>query len=605
MNMNEAAFLIRCSTDRQDFERQIEDLTSVADRFGYHIDESNIFGEYVTGKDDTTKQDRISIIKLRAAAERGLFDVILVAEVSRMSRDSVSGRVYVRQFCNLGIPIYFRDKMKWTMDPITKKEDESFIKELGLYFDGAAEYLKSMKTQIASGRRSLLRNNQLVVGQVPFGYRKRGGKNRTNRNELIKDEKEAIIVEDIFRSYLEEGASLKSTTLSICAKYGIRKNTASIYQILTREAYRTGRMTVFMKDPDNSDAPSEPFTLTFEPIIDKELWDAVCRKREDHRSFREGYPSQEIHLLSRLIKCPFCGYSFSPKKRSGDKPGEKYRIINGKIAYSWLCMTRISHAAGNCLSRINLNNEKLESIVWTFIKTELLDFADPKKDIRDEKIHFFQQKITEAYAQIPLFEQEIKKTEAIGNRAYQAYISAPDDVADIALKNYTDTLVRVKKMKTEYTMEIGQLKKRIKSYEGSIKYYSQTELTQDYIDSIESDENEKRKITLQLIDKITPYSIKVGVVVLELQTINGKYYILFDGYQIGEKRIAHYIASSFAVWHTEIQDKLQQYEPLSYFSVKNADIIAFPDAFDVKHVSFREMQQVCILNNWVLPYNHI
>ena len=85
-----------------------------------------------------------------------------------MSRDSVSGRVYIRQFCNLGIPVYFRDKMKWTIEPSTMKQDESFVKELGLYFDGAAEYLKSMKTQIASGRRNSLMNNQLVIGHTPM-----------------------------------------------------------------------------------------------------------------------------------------------------------------------------------------------------------------------------------------------------------------------------------------------------------------------------------------------------------------------------------------------------------------------------------------------------
>ncbi len=60
-----AAFLVRCSTDKQDYERQIEDLQRVADRFDFTVSEDNIFGENITGKDDTTKKDRLSIIKLR------------------------------------------------------------------------------------------------------------------------------------------------------------------------------------------------------------------------------------------------------------------------------------------------------------------------------------------------------------------------------------------------------------------------------------------------------------------------------------------------------------------------------------------------------------
>jgi DNA invertase Pin-like site-specific DNA recombinase len=39
-----AAFLVRCSTNKQDYERQIEDLKSVADRFNLSVSEENIFG---------------------------------------------------------------------------------------------------------------------------------------------------------------------------------------------------------------------------------------------------------------------------------------------------------------------------------------------------------------------------------------------------------------------------------------------------------------------------------------------------------------------------------------------------------------------------------
>ena len=69
--------------------------------------------------------------------------------------------------------------------------------------------LKSMKTQIASGRRNSLRNNNLVVGHVLLGYKKRGGKERRHKSELIIDEETAPIVKDIYRMYLEEGAKAK------------------------------------------------------------------------------------------------------------------------------------------------------------------------------------------------------------------------------------------------------------------------------------------------------------------------------------------------------------------------------------------------------------
>ena len=599
-----AAFLVRCSTDKQDYERQVEDLRVVADKFNLSVSEDNIFGEYITGRDDTTKSDRLSIIKLREAAEARKFELILVAEVSRMSRDSVSGRVYVRQFCNLGIPIYFRDKMKWTINPDTMKEDESFIKELGLYFDGAAEYLKSMKTQIASGRRSSLRNNQLVFGHVPLGYKKRGGKDKKHKSELVIDEDQAKIVKDIFAMYLAEGGTLKSVALAISAKYNIRKTVSGVQQILARKEYYTGEYTIYMRDPDNSDKPLEPFTITFEPLIDQKTYDAAVKKRQLNKTYKAPYPKQKVHLLSKLIKCPFCGHSFSPRVRSGDKQGERYRHINGNITYSWICMTRINNA-GDCLSRINLNNEKTEAIVWELIKKELLSFVDLQKDTRTEKIFQLKQRIADAKAQIPLYQQEINKTDNIIKRAYQAYLSAPEEAMDIALQNYNETISKVKKIRDDYNKEITILKDRIKTLEGTIEYYSQSNITSEYISSIENNNEEKRKIFLQLIEKVIPFSISPGVFILELITINGKYYILFDSNQRGEKRVAHYIAAPFATWHIENEDELKCFEPNSFFKLKNEDIIALISGLNTDHLSFCEMEAICEVNGWNLPYNYI
>lgn len=597
-----AAFLVRCSTNKQDYERQIEDLQHVADRFDLTVSEDNIFGEYITGKDDTTKNDRLSIIKLREAAEAKKFDVILVAEVSRMSRDSVSGRVYIRQFCNLGIPVYFRDKMKWTINPDTMREDESFIKELGMYFDGAAEYLKSMKTQIASGRRMSLRNNQLVIGHVPIGYKKRGGKDKKHKSELIIDEEKAPIVRDIFNMYIADGGTLKGVALAISAKYNIRKTISGVQQILARSEYYTGEYTVYMNDPDNKEREPEPFTITFDPLIDKETYDKATEKRRVNKSTSEPYPKQTTHPLSRLIKCPLCGHSFTPRVRSGDFKGTKYRMINGKKAYSWTCMTRINNA-GECTSHINLNDEKTCAVVWELIKKELLAFADLARDQRDEKIDYARQRIKDAETQICLYQMEIDKTDNIVKRAYNAYMNAPESVMDLALQNYNETLASVKKTKEDATSEIEKMKQRIKKCNETIEYYSETTITAEYVKTIDNDDNEKRKIFLQLIEKILPYAYMPGKVVLEVHTINGIYYILLDGNQVYKKRIARYIAFPFAVWQESL-DRLEAYEEGRYFLVKNAPLIMETEESTIK-LEYKEMEQFCTAKGWTLDYSYI
>ena len=166
-----AAFLIRCSTKNQDLNRQTRDLTRLAKSMGYEYDLENlVYGEKITGKDDVTKKNRDSIDRLLRAAKEQRFDVVLVSEVSRMSRDPASGRIYVRLLINMNIPVYFKDIDLWTINPETGKKVRDAELVIGAAFDAAWKYLKSMKTQIASARRNELDNNRISFGQPFFVY---------------------------------------------------------------------------------------------------------------------------------------------------------------------------------------------------------------------------------------------------------------------------------------------------------------------------------------------------------------------------------------------------------------------------------------------------
>ena len=42
-------------------------------------------------------------------------------------------------------------------------------------------------------------------------------------------------------------------------------------------------------DPDNPDKPSEPFTITFEPLIDEETFNATLKKRHKNKTYKSPY----------------------------------------------------------------------------------------------------------------------------------------------------------------------------------------------------------------------------------------------------------------------------------------------------------------------------
>lgn len=582
-----AAFLVRCSTDKQDYNRQLKDLTKVANQFNFEVDSKHIFGEYITGKDDTTKGDRKSIRRLREAAEEKKFEVILVNEVNRMSRDSVSGRVYVRQLNNIGIPVYFRDRDKWTIDLNTRIVDTGFEKELGNFFDGAAEYLKSMKTQTASGRRKRLEDNQMIQGTAAFGYMKLGGKDKTIKNTVIINPETCQIVIDTFDKYLEEGGTLKSTSLAISTKYNQRFSTGKINHILNYSGYYSGQTVVNVKDPDRKDE-IEPFTITFDPIIKEETFLKTREKLSGNRSSKKPHNTkQRVHLLSRIIKCSFCGHSFTPRKRN-----------DNRTAHNWSCMSRINNSS-ECHSYINLNDEKMTALFWNFIKKELILYTDiniEEREIRvnEEKVRIarFQEDIEDLANNI-----DVQKKKQI--RAYTAYISAPDGAEGIALEMYNKTLSETKKEVDYLEGRIINLNRYIKESNDKITRYSQTDYTESYIKEIEANFDKKRSLFLEYIKAIYPYKVNYRVVVFEVHTVDGIFNILLNGNQRNHRE-AYYISSIYAIWQNSI-NKYPAYESGDYFLITNPNMVMESEELEAM-VTYDEMTEVCKLNEWTLEY---
>ena len=581
-----AAFLIRCSTTQQDYDRQIDDLTKVANSYKFETSPDLIFGEYITGKDDTTKKDRKSIELMKEAAKAHKFDVLLVNEVSRMSRDSVSGRVYVRELNNFGIPTYFRDKGKWTINLETREVDEAFEKELGLYFDGAAEYLKSMKTFTASGRRNRLRDNQMIQGKI-YGYKKLGGKDKYNRNTLIVNEEEATIIRYTYNTYIEEGSTIKSTALAISAKFGFNCSAGKVYHILKNTSYHTGYTTVTTLDPDTK--KEEVFKITFDTIIDEELYNKAAKKLVGNRASKVMRSNkQKKYLLSRLVKCSFCGASYTPSLKS-----------TGYV--NWRCHSRINNSHPDCKCEINLNDDKLSTVVWELIKKELLPLTTYNKEEKERRTAEEKELIDKLNEDIALLSKELKNVDKTLERAYTAYISAPESAAKLALDMYNKTLTEATSKKDSINKDIETKKLHIQYAENRIDRYNRVDFTTDYLNDIENDNSKKRQSFEEYIDAIYPYKAGYRLAVLEVHTTTGDcYYILLDSGQ-RKHQIATYIRYEFAVWQNS-NNKYKAIESGDYFYCPNASNIMETEEL-VEYLSFREIEKVCNLNNWILDYS--
>ena len=616
-----AAFLIRCSTKNQDLDRQTRDLTRLAKSLGYEYDIENlVFGEKITGKDDVTIKNRESIDKLLRAAKEQKFDVVLVAEVSRMSRDPASGRVYVRQLINMSIPVYFRDIDTWTINPDNGKRVRDAEQVIGAAFDAAWKYLRSLKTQVASGRRNELDNNQISVGQPFFGYTRYGGKDKSKKNCWIVDEVAAEVVVFVFNEYIKDGSTLKSTALATTAKYGEllgRKfSVGSIEHILTYESYHTGIKKISLTDPDTEEI--EVFDVKVPILVDTELFEKATAKRKNNRVKSEPYPKQTTYILSKLLKCPYCGYTMTPRTKGNDSKGkttnERYRIINGKKALSWLCMSGINNAT-SCNNRISVANEKAEPIIWELIKKELIVFANLNNEERELKVEELTEKITHLASNIDNYNAHKSSLQKQLSKAYTVATMADESVLAMAMTEFNKTARNIRKEMSDCDSAIEQIKGEIDNLVNLKIFYSQPNLPSDIIEKAETDEAEKRKLVKELINKIVPYKITTfkkqhrdrglvtlnfGVVLLEVYTVNGIYYVFYNANDRGDIRQAYYISGVFAKFQNSI-NKFDAYKEGEYFVISNADMVMETKEID-ELITVNQMVEIAINNGWVLSY---
>ena len=618
-----AAFLIRCSTKNQDLDRQTRDLTRLAKSLGYEYDIENlVFGEKITGKDDVTIKNRESIDKLLRAAKEQKFDVVLVAEVSRMSRDPASGRVYVRQLINMSIPVYFRDIDTWTINPDNGKRVRDAEQVIGAAFDAAWKYLRSLKTQVASGRRNELDNNQISVGQPFFGYTRYGGKDKSKKNCWIVDEVAAEVVVFVFNEYIKDGSTLKSTALATTAKYGEllgkKFSVGSIEHILTYESYHTGIKKISLTDPDTEEI--EVFDVKVPILVDTELFEKATAKRKNNRVKSEPYPKQTTYILSKLLKCPYCGYTMTPRTKGNDSKGkttnERYRIINGRKALSWLCMSGINNAT-SCNNRISVANEKAEPIIWELIKKELIVFANLNNEERELKVEELTEKITHLASNIDNYNAHKSSLQKQLSKAYTVATMADESVLEMAMTEFNKTARTIRKEMSDCDSAIEQIKGEIENLANLKIFYSQPNLPSDIIEKAETDEAEKRKLVKELINKIVPYKITTfkkqhrdrglvtlnfGVVLLEVYTVNGIYYVFYNANDRGDIRQAYYISGVFAKFQNSI-NKFDAYKEGEYFVISNADMVMETKEID-ELITVNQMVEIAINNGWVLSYSY-
>jgi len=439
--MNIAAYC-RVSTDKEDqlnsLETQKEFFLEYTKRTG-----DNLIKLYADeGISGTKIKNRKEFQRMLADAEKGLFDMVVVKDISRFARNTVDLLQSVRKLKSLGIETQFLTAN------MTSMGNSEFV--LTIFGALAQEESANTSKRIKFGKKMNAEKGR--VPNIVYGYDKTIG----DYFNLSINEEEAKVIRQMYKWYTEEGfGGAKIANMlnerGVKTKRGNNWSQNSVCRILTNEIY-TGKiingkeevadfLTGQRKEKDESE-----WLVTIRSelrIIDDETFDRAQEiLKGRHDSFKMTHERQSNkHLFSTLIKCKDCGWSF------------RRTVRQYKNTYiRWVCSGHNGRGADSCPNAITVDEEELIQVLQEYFQ----DVLSKKKKVIDHVIKEFQ-RVYKAKDENVEYEKELNAELNRLRRSREKYMDM-----------YTDDLIS----REELNEKIGGMRKEIDRLENELKMVS-------------------------------------------------------------------------------------------------------------------------------------
>ena len=439
--MNIAAYC-RVSTDKADqlnsLEAQKEFFSEYTKRTGDTL--VRLYAD--EGISGTKIKNRKEFLRMMADAEHGLFEMVVVKDISRFARNTVDLLQNVRKLKSLGIETQF----------LTANMTSMGNSEFVLTIFGALAQEESANT---SKRVKFGKKMNAEKGRVPnivYGYDKTIG----DYFNLTINQKEAQVVRQIYQWYTKEGygAAKIANMLNekgLTTKRNCKWSQNATCRILTNELY-TGKiingkqevsdfLTGQRKEKDETE-----WIVVERPelrIIDDETYEQaqeILRSRHDAFNISHERQSNK-HLFSTLIKCKECGWSF------------RRTVRTYKNTYvRWVCSGHNGRGADSCPNAVAVDENELIEVLQEYF-AEIL--KQKKKVIRYVVGEF--QRVYKAKDENLEYEKELT-----------AQLSKLQKIRQKYMDMYADDLIS----REELNEKIGGMRKEIERLENELKMVS-------------------------------------------------------------------------------------------------------------------------------------
>ena len=158
------AILVRVSTNRQETDRQVSDLTQYAAQKGYNVVE--VCREIVSGRAD--ENERQGLARAKELATSGAVKKVLVHEISRLARKSSVVHKFVETLEECGVSLYWHAQGFETLLENGKRNPSAAIM-LAILAETARSEIETLVERIKSGLAEARRKGR-VLGRPKGSY---------------------------------------------------------------------------------------------------------------------------------------------------------------------------------------------------------------------------------------------------------------------------------------------------------------------------------------------------------------------------------------------------------------------------------------------------
>ncbi|MCM1508742.1 MAG: recombinase family protein [Ruminococcus flavefaciens] len=314
--------------------------------------------EGITG---TCVNKRDEFQRMLKDSRSGKIDRIYVKSVSRFARNSLECIENIRLLKSYGTTVLFEN------DGI---DTGTMNSEMILYIKSAfaqSEALAGSK-RVSTAVRMKMANGEFSITTVPYGY-------TVENNVLIPIPELKPAIERIFKDYLSgKGMGKIAENLTnerfmnrdwkISAVRYILSNEKYIGDSLLQKTY-TPQILPLKNRPNNGEVDKYYISNTHEPIITRELFNAVQDKLNRNNLARKNYEADKINDFTQKVRCNDCGCAFKRKIQSG----EVYWVCSSNGIAGRHCKTRNVKERDLRKSFVNLFNSLKQ------YESEIIDYA--------------------------------------------------------------------------------------------------------------------------------------------------------------------------------------------------------------------------------------